>query len=106
MVKQEQLDFLADNPFYTKRFAFFIGRRCRASSIQDVARETRLNWKTGKALEMQYMREQLWRAGTLGPRVIGLDEVDPKRPHTCVEAESVHRLCAPYEGARRTFIYV
>jgi hypothetical protein len=28
-VKREQLDFLADNPLYTKRFAYFVGRRCR-----------------------------------------------------------------------------
>ena len=33
-VKQEQLGFLADNPFYTKRFAFYVGRRCRASPIR------------------------------------------------------------------------
>jgi hypothetical protein len=26
-VKREELDFLADNPFYTKRFAYFVGRR-------------------------------------------------------------------------------
>jgi hypothetical protein len=25
-VKREQLDWLADNPRYTKRFAFFVGR--------------------------------------------------------------------------------
>jgi len=81
-VKQERLDFLADNPFYTKRFAFWVGRRCRASTIQDVARETHLNWKTVKALEMQYMREQLRRVGTPGPRVIGLDEISIRRGHT------------------------
>jgi transposase len=56
-VKQERLDGLADNPFYTKRFAFHIGRRCRNSSIQDVAEEHLLDWKIVKALEMQYMRE-------------------------------------------------
>jgi transposase len=81
-VKQERLDFLADSPFYTKRFAFFVGRRCRASTIQDVARETHLNWKTIKALEMQYMREQLRRAGTPGPRVIGLDEISIRKGQT------------------------
>jgi transposase len=27
-VKRERLDFLADNPLYTKRFAWFVGRRC------------------------------------------------------------------------------
>jgi transposase len=81
-VKQERLDFLADSPFYTKRFAFFVGRRCRASTIQDVAREAHLNWKTVKALEMQYMREQLRRAGTPGPRFIGLDEISIRKGHT------------------------
>jgi len=81
-VKQERLDVLADNPFYTKRFAFWVGRRCRASTIQDVAREAHLNWKTVKALEMQYMREQLRRVGMPGPRVIGLDEISIRRGHT------------------------
>ena len=80
-VKQERLDFLADSPFYTKRFAFFVGRRCRASTIQDVARETHLNWKTVKTLEMQYMREQLRRLGTPGPRAIGIDEISIRKGH-------------------------
>jgi transposase len=74
-VNQETLNWLADNPFYTKRFAFYVGRRCRAATIQDVARELRLNWKTVKALEIEYMREQLRRAGTLAPSVIGIDEI-------------------------------
>jgi transposase len=81
-VKQERLAFLADNPFYTKRFAYFVGRRCRASTIQDVARETRLNWKTIKALEMQYMAAQLKRAGSPRPRVIGIDEVSIRKGHS------------------------
>ena len=58
-VKRERLDWRADNPFYTKRFAFYVGRRCRAGSIKDVARELRLNWHTVKELEKQYMRAQL-----------------------------------------------
>ena len=69
-VKQEQLGFLADNPFYTKRFAFYVGRRCRASPIRDVAKELRLDWHTVKALEQQSMHEQLRRAGTPGPRTV------------------------------------
>jgi transposase len=74
-VKQEHLPWLANNPFYTKRFAFYVGRRCRASTIQDVARELRLDWRTVKALEMEYMGEQLRRAGTPGPKVLGIDEL-------------------------------
>jgi transposase len=81
-VKQERLDFLADNPFYTKRFAFFVGRRCRASPIADVAKETHLDWKTIKEMEKQYMREQLRRVGTPGPLVIGVDEISVRKGHT------------------------
>jgi transposase len=71
-VKRERLDFLADNPIYTKRFAYFVGRRCRQAAIKDVAKELALDWHTVKALEMQYMEAQLARAGTPGPQVIGI----------------------------------
>ena len=81
-VKQESLEWLADNPFYTKRFSFWVGRRCRVSTIQDVARETHLDWKTIKTLEKQYMETQLRRAGTPGPQVIGIDELSVRKGHT------------------------
>lgn len=81
-VKQERLPWLADNPFYTQRFAYFVGRRCRASTLQDVARELHLDWKTVKELEKQYMREQLRRIGTPGPKVIGIDEIAIRKGHT------------------------
>lgn len=81
-VKQEKLPFLADNPFYTKRFAFYVGRRCRTSTIKDVAEELRLDWSTVKALEKQYMREQLRR---MPPpkrlKVIGIDEISVRKGH-------------------------
>ena len=66
-VKSERLDFLADNPLYTKRFAYYVGRRCREGTIKDVAAELGLDWHTVKALEMQYMEAQLKRAGTPRP---------------------------------------
>jgi transposase len=81
-VKQEQLRWLADNPFYTKRFAFFVGRRCRTSTIRDVARELHLDWKTVKEFDKQYMREQLRRARPPSPRVIGIDEIAIRKRHT------------------------
>ena len=81
-MKQEKLDWLADYPFCTKRFAFYVGRRCRDSSIRDVAEELRLDWRTVKVLEMQYMREQLRRAGIPGPKVMGIDEVSLRKGHT------------------------
>src|SRR6266498_726815 len=81
-VKRERLDFLADNPLYTKRFAHFVGRRCRQATIKDVAKELALDWHTVKALEMQYMEAQLARAGTPGPEVIGIDEIAIRKGHT------------------------
>ena len=73
---------MADYPFCTKRFAFYVGRRCRDSSIRDIAEELRLDWRTVKALEMQYMREQLRRVGAPGPKTVGIDEVSVRKGHT------------------------
>jgi transposase len=81
-VKREWLDFLADNPRFTKRFAFYVGRRCRQASIRDVATELKLDWDTVKTLEMQYMRAQIERAGTPGPKAIGIDEISIRRGHS------------------------
>ena len=50
-VKREELAFLADNPFYTKRFAYYVGRRCRQATIKDIAQELNLHWETIKTLE-------------------------------------------------------
>jgi hypothetical protein len=47
-VKTETLDWLAKNPFYTKRFAYYVGRRCRVAPIKDVARELGLIWFGGE----------------------------------------------------------
>ena len=80
-VKRERLDFLADNPHFTKRFAFYVGRRCRQASIRDVAKELKLDWETVKTLEMQYMSAQIARAGTPGPRAIGIDEIAIRKGH-------------------------
>lgn len=81
-MKREKLDFLADNPLYTKRFAWFVGRRCRQSTVQDVAKELNLDWHTVKELDKQYMRIQLARAGTPGPKVIGIDEISIRKGHS------------------------
>ena len=74
-MKRERLDWLADNPLYTRRFAFYVGRRCRESTVQAIAEELHLEWHTVKELDKQYMREQLRRAGCPAPRVIGIDEI-------------------------------
>jgi transposase len=80
-VKREQLDWLADNPPYTKRFAFFVGRRCRATTVKEVAEELFLDWHTVKELDKPYRGEQLRRAANPAPRVIGIDEIAIAKGH-------------------------
>ena len=81
-VKRERLEFLADNPFYTKRFAYYVGRRCRPATIKDMAEELDLDWDTVKTLEKQYMRRtagQGGHAGTEGYR--HRRDLDSQGPH-------------------------
>ncbi len=61
-VKRERLDFLADNPHFTKRFAFYVGRRCRQASIRDVAKE----------LSSTGTRSRRWRCSICGPSCVRL----------------------------------
>ncbi len=66
---------LADDPFDTKRIGDYVGRRCRSSTIKDVAQELNLDWDTGKTLATPYMAAQLAKAGAPGPKAIGIDEI-------------------------------
>ena len=81
-MKRERIDFLADNPHYTKRFAYYVGRRYRSATIKDVAADLRLDWHPVKTLDQQYMKAQLARAGRPGPQVIGIDEIAIRKGHT------------------------
>ena len=98
-VKRERLSFLADNPFYTKRFAYYIGQRCRASSIKEVAQELQLDWDTVKELEKQYMQAQLERVGLPGPKAIGIDEISVRKGHSYrIVVSDLHRRRAIWFG--------
>ncbi len=80
-VKRERLEDFLENALHSKRFARYIGERCRSSTITDVAREQSLDWHTVKRLEKEYMREQLERAGKARPKVIGIDEISVRKGH-------------------------
>ena len=91
-VKREKLDFLCDNPLYTKRFAWYVGRRCRSGTIKDIAEELRLDWHTVRDLEKQYMTAQLARAGKPAPKAIGIDEISIRKGHTYrIVVSDLHR---------------
>ena len=80
-VKTEELDWIANNPFYTKRFAYYVGRKCRAMTVKDVAKELKLDWDTVKALGKEYMEKQLCRNPVAAPWVIGIDEISLRKGH-------------------------
>ena len=80
-VKREKLPWLSKNPFYTKRFSYYVGRKCRAMTVKDVAKELKLDWHAVKALEKEYMQEQLRRNPVSAPRTIGIDEISLRKGH-------------------------
>lgn len=51
-------------------------------TIRDVAKELKLDWHTVKALDKEYMQEQLRRNPVAGPRAIGIDEISLRKGHT------------------------
>jgi transposase len=80
-VKGECLSWIGNNSFYTKRFAYYVGKRCQNATIREVADELHLDWRTAKSMEMDYMREKLRRVGNPAPRVVGMDEISIRKGH-------------------------
>ena len=80
-MKRERLDWLAANPHYTRRFALYVGKQCRAAPIKEVADDLRLDWHTVKEMDKIYMREQLELQGNPHPGVIGIDEISIRKGH-------------------------
>ena len=77
----EHLDWLAENPRYTQRFAMHVGALCREMTNKAVAELERLHDSTVKNLDKIYMARQVARAGTPAPRVIGVDEIAIRKGH-------------------------
>lgn len=103
-MKRERLEFLADNAHYTKRFAYYVGRRCRSTTIKEVAEELHLDWDSVKELDKQYMRAQLAKAGTPGPMAIGIDEISIRKRHTyrIVVSDLIRRRALWFGGDDRS----
>ncbi len=103
-MKSESLDWLANHPLYTKRFAFYVGKRSRKATIKEIAEELHLDWHTVKELDKQFMSDQLGRAGTPAPRVIGVDEIAIGRGHRyrIVVSDLVRRRAIWFGGKDRS----
>ena len=51
-------------------------------TVKDVAKELKVDWHAVKALEKEYMQEQLRRNPVAAPRAIGIDEISLRKGHT------------------------
>lgn len=80
-MKTERLAWLAENPHFTRRFAFHVGRLCREMTVKRVAALLHLTWDQVKDLEKQYMQAILAKAPAPRPRALGIDEVSRRKGH-------------------------
>jgi transposase len=71
----EYLDWLAENPRYTKRFAQQVGKLCREMNNKAVAESMNLHEHTVKKLDKIYMKALLEKHPLTIPRVMGVDEM-------------------------------
>ena len=81
-VKVERLDWLAQNPRYTHRFAHQVGTLCRDMSNKAVAQMLHLHEHTVKDLDRRYMQAWLAKTPQPAPQVIGVDELSIRTGHT------------------------
>jgi transposase len=77
----EQLNWLAKNPRYTRRYAIRVGALCREMTNKAVAELEHLHDSTVKDLDKIYMQLQVERAGPPAPRAIGVDEISIRKGH-------------------------
>jgi transposase len=103
-VKRERLDWLADNPHCTRRFAVRVGRYCRVATVKDVAEDWHLDWHTVKDLDKLYMQEHLDRIGCSAPEVIGIDElsIGPRHTYRIVVSDLLRRRAIWFGGTDRS----
>ena len=80
-MKSERLDWLADNPLYTKRFAFFVGRRCRETPSRKWPRNSSSIGTPSRSWTSSTCASNSAGPATPAPRVIGIDEIAIAKGH-------------------------
>jgi transposase len=65
----------------TKRMATYVASLCEGMSIKDVSNATRLNWKTVKNIDVEYIKTMLPDISKLNIRRIAIDEIAIMKGH-------------------------
>ena len=81
-VTVERLEWLAQNPRDTHRFAQHVGTLCRDMSNKAVAQLLHLHEHTVKDLDTRYMQAWLAKTPQPAPQVIGVDALSIRKGHT------------------------
>ena len=77
----EQLDFVAKSRRVTKRMETYVVSLCERMSVKDVVDVTRLDWKTIKTIDAEYIRSLLPEILTLNITRIAIDEIAIMKGH-------------------------
>ena len=77
----EKLDFVSKSRRVTKRMETYVVSLCLAMSLKDAARITRLDWKTVKSLDFEYLKSILPDVSKLNISRIAIDEIAILKGH-------------------------
>jgi len=77
----EKLDFVSKSRRVTKRMETFIVSLCEHMSIKEVAEMIRLDWKTVKKVDKEYVRSLLPKISDLDLRRLAIDEIAVMKGH-------------------------
>jgi transposase len=78
---KEKLDFVAKYDRVTTRLANFVAQDCEESTLKEVARRYKLDWKTVKEIDRAYVKTMLPKVDDLNIRRIAIDEIAIMKGH-------------------------
>lgn len=77
----EKLDFVAKSSRVSKRMETYVVSLCEKMSLKDAAEVTRLNWKTVRHIDGEYLKSLLPDISKLHIRRIAIDEIAVMKGH-------------------------
>jgi len=78
----EDLEFFEPSRRVTKRLARYIHELCKVLTIQDVARNLDLDWKTVKDIDRAFLEEEFGQTDYTDLTVLAVDEISGRRGHS------------------------
>jgi len=106
-IRVEKLDFINPGARATKRFEESVAFLCRHMTISEAAQYLKLDWKTVKRINKDYLLRTFEEISLNGLRVIGFDEVARAKGHdylTCVFDLNNNRLIRVLKGRKEASV--